>query len=93
MPFCRFPKIDDDQYVGDEDDGHRDKDKEGRVNDVPNIVDEEIPVRIDGAGVEVFFLAFKLSDVVIILQINVKMPTIVGLLTIMSRIKFIPSRF
>ena len=30
-------------------------------------------------------LALKLSDVVFILLINVKMPTIVGILTIMSR--------
>ena len=37
------------------------------------------------------FLAFKLSDVVFILPINVKMSTIVGILTFMSRIKFVPS--
>ena len=35
-----------------------------------------------------FFLAFKLSDVVFILLINFKMPTIVGILTFMSRINF-----
>ena len=33
-----------------------------------------------------FFLGFKLSDVVFILLINVEMPTIVGILTLMSRI-------
>ena len=33
-------------------------------------------------------LALKLSDVVSILLINVKMPTIVDILTLMSRIKF-----
>ena len=32
------------------------------------------------------FLAFKLSDVVFIMLINVKMPTIVGILTFMSSI-------
>ena len=32
------------------------------------------------------FLAFKLSDVEFIMLINVKMPTIVGILTFMSRI-------
>ena len=32
------------------------------------------------------FLAFSLSDVVFIMLINVKMPTIVGILTFMSRI-------
>ena len=32
------------------------------------------------------FLAFKLSDVVFIMLINVNMPTIVGILTFMSRI-------
>ena len=37
------------------------------------------------------FLAFKLSDVVFIVLINVKMPTIVGILTFMSMIKFMPS--
>ena len=31
---------------------------------------------------------FKPSDVVFIMQINVKMPTIVGFLTFMSRINF-----
>ena len=38
------------------------------------------------------FLAFSLSDVVIIMLINVKMPTIVGILTFMSRINFVLSR-
>ena len=38
------------------------------------------------------FLAFKLSDSVFILLINVKMPTIVGILTFMSRISFMHSR-
>ena len=33
-----------------------------------------------------FFLAFKLSGVVFILFINVKMPTIVGILTFISMI-------
>ena len=32
------------------------------------------------------FLALSLSDVVIIMLINVKMPTMVGILTFMSRI-------
>ena len=35
------------------------------------------------------FHALSLSDVVIIMQINVKMPTIVGILTFMSRINFV----
>ena len=34
-------------------------------------------------------LALSLSDVVFIMQINVKMPTIVGILTFMSRINFV----
>ena len=34
------------------------------------------------------FIAFRLSDVVLILLINVKMPTIVGILTLMSKINF-----
>ena len=38
------------------------------------------------------FLAFKLSDGVFILLINVKMPTIVGILTFMSRINFMLNR-
>ena len=33
----------------------------------------------------------SLSDVVFIMQINVKMPTIVGILTLMSRINFVLS--
>ena len=33
-------------------------------------------------------LAFKLSDVVFIMLINVKMPTIIGILTFMSVINF-----
>ena len=37
------------------------------------------------------FLAFKHSDVVFILLINVKMPTIVGILTFMSMVSFILS--
>ena len=37
------------------------------------------------------FLAFKLSYDVFILLINVKMPTIVGILTFMSRINFVLS--
>ena len=37
------------------------------------------------------FLAFKLSGVVFIMLINVKMPTIVGILTLMSRINFVLS--
>ena len=37
------------------------------------------------------FLAFKLSDVVFIMFINVKMPTVVGILTSMSMIIFILS--
>ena len=38
------------------------------------------------------FLALSLSDVVCILLINVKMPTIVGILTFMSRINFVLGR-
>ena len=34
------------------------------------------------------FLALSLADVVFIMLINVKMPTIVGILTFMSRINF-----
>ena len=37
------------------------------------------------------FLALSLSDVVFIMLINVKMPTIVGILTFMSRINFVLS--
>ena len=37
------------------------------------------------------FLAISLSDVVFILLINVKMPTIVGILTFMSRTNFVLS--
>ena len=37
-------------------------------------------------------LALSLSDVVFIMLINVKMPTIVGILTFMSRINFVLSR-
>ena len=37
------------------------------------------------------FLALSLSDVVFIMLINVKMPTIVGILTFMSRINFMLS--
>ena len=37
------------------------------------------------------FLALSLSDVAIIMLINVKMPTIVGILTCMSMINFILS--
>ena len=36
------------------------------------------------------FLAFKLSDIVLLLLINVKMPTLVGILTFMSKINFMP---
>ena len=36
-------------------------------------------------------LALSLSDVVFILLINVKLPTIVGILTFMSRINFVHS--
>ena len=35
------------------------------------------------------FLALILSDVVFIVLINVKMPTIAGILTFMSRINFV----
>ena len=38
------------------------------------------------------FLALSLSDVVLIMLINVKMPTIVGILTLTSRINFVLSR-
>ena len=37
------------------------------------------------------FLALSLSDVVFTMLINVKMPTIVGILTFMSRINFMLS--
>ena len=37
------------------------------------------------------FLPFNLSDVAFIMLINVKMPTIVGILTFMSRINFVLS--
>ena len=37
------------------------------------------------------FLALSLSDVRFIMLINVKMPTIVGILTFMSRINFVLS--
>ena len=37
------------------------------------------------------FLALSLSDVVFIMLINVKMPTFVGILAFMSRIKFVLS--
>ena len=37
------------------------------------------------------FLALSLSDAVFIILINVKMPTIVGILTFMSRINFVLS--
>ena len=36
-------------------------------------------------------LALSLSDVIFIMLINVKMPTIVGILTFMSRINFVLS--
>ena len=39
------------------------------------------------------FLALNLSDVVFIMLINVKMPTIVGILTFMSKINFMLSCF
>ena len=37
------------------------------------------------------FFAFKLSDLVFIMLLNFKMPTIVGILTFMSRINFVLS--
>ena len=37
------------------------------------------------------FLAFSLSDVVFIMLLNVKMSTIVGIITFMSRINFVLS--
>ena len=37
------------------------------------------------------YLAFNHSDVVFIMLINVKIPTVVGILTLMSRIKFVLS--
>ena len=37
------------------------------------------------------FLAFRWSDVVFIMLINIKMPTIVGILTFMSRMNFVLS--
>ena len=39
------------------------------------------------------FLDLSLSDVVFIMLINVKMPTIIGILTFMSRINFVLSLF
>ena len=36
-----------------------------------------------------FFIAFKLAFVVFIMLINVKMPTVVSILTVMSKINFI----
>ena len=39
------------------------------------------------------FLASSLSDAAFIMLLNVKMPTIVGILTFMSRINFVISRF
>ena len=38
------------------------------------------------------FIVLSLSDVVFIMLINVKMPTIVGILTFMSRINFVLSQ-
>ena len=38
------------------------------------------------------FLALSLSDTVFIMLTNVKMPTIVGILTFMSRINFVLSQ-
>ena len=38
------------------------------------------------------FLAFKLSDLIFIMLINVKMPTIVSILTFLNMINFILSR-
>ena len=38
-----------------------------------------------------FFSSLNLSDIVFIMLINVKMPTIVGILTFISRIKFVLS--
>ena len=37
------------------------------------------------------FIALSVSDIVFIILINVKMPTIVGILTLMSRINFVLS--
>ena len=37
------------------------------------------------------FLAFKLSDVVIITLINIKMPKIIGIVTFMSMVNFMLS--
>ena len=37
------------------------------------------------------FLTFKLSDVVFIMLVIAKMPTIVDILTVMSRLKFVLS--
>ena len=37
------------------------------------------------------FLTLSLSDVVVIMLINIKMPAIVGILTFMSRINFLLS--
>ena len=38
------------------------------------------------------FLALSLSEIVFIMLLNVKMPTVVGILTFMSRINFMLSR-
>ena len=40
---------------------------------------------------EVFFCKLSLSDVVLIMLINVKMPTIVGILIFVSKINFVLS--
>ena len=55
-----------------------------------NSTDYEISTAYKNLNAEkiTIFIALKLSDVVFILLINVKMPTIVGILTFMSRINF-----
>ena len=50
----------------------------------------EWPLKTCSTG-KIFFLALKLSNVALILLINVKMPKIIGILTFMSRIGFMLS--
>ena len=49
-------------------------------------MDFQLPIKTKMLNIKIL-LAFKISHAVFILLINVKMPTIVGILTFMSRIK------
>ena len=55
-----------------------------------NSTQHEIPTAHNNKNAEkyIYLFAFKLSDVVFIMLIKVKVPTIVGILTFMSRIIF-----